>query len=298
MSWTANENIDSDVSFEKYQRLCGHVDNQEASLLEEKTFAEADLKDIPEQFDAREQWPQCESIKEVRDQSDCGSCWAFGSAEMMSDRICIGSKQTLQTRISSADILSCCRTCGYGCDGGNIEAAARFWLQHGVVTGDLYQQTGFCMPYPFPPCAHHTDSDKYPGCPAKEYDTPKCVEKCDSSYGKTYQEDKHFASKVYTVRGASRMATEIATNGPLTVGFTVYEDFLTYKSGVYVHQAGRPLGGHAVKIIGYGVEDGQEYWLVANSWNETWGDQGFFKILRGRNHCGIESGAVGGFPKL
>ena len=55
----------------------------------------------------------------------------------------------------------------------------------------------------------------------------------------------------------------------------------TYKSGVYQHKTGQFLGGHAVKIIGWGVLSGTKYWLVANSWNPTWGDHGFFKILRG-----------------
>lgn len=46
---------------------------------------------------------------------------------------------------------------------------------------------------------------------------------------------------------------------------------------------------HAVLIVGYGTENRRHYWLAKNSWNVTWGDQGFFKILRNRNVCGIES---------
>lgn len=75
---------------------------------------------------------------------------------------------------------------------------------------------------------------------------------------------------------------EIFKNGPVSVAFTVYEDFPTYKSGVYQHTTGGALGGHAVKMIGWGVENGTKYWLIVNSWNEDWGDKGTFKILRGK----------------
>lgn len=50
--------------------------------------------DLPDNFDARDAWPKCDSIKEVRDQSNCGSCWALGAVEAMSDRYCIASQQT------------------------------------------------------------------------------------------------------------------------------------------------------------------------------------------------------------
>jgi len=68
--------------------------------------------------------------------------------------------------------------------------------------------------------------------------------------------------------------------------------------GVYHHVHGLRLGGHAVKILGWGVENGTPYWLVANSWNYDWGDGGFFKIKRGTNEGGIESGIVAGLPKV
>jgi cathepsin B len=49
------------------------------------------------------------------------------------------------------------------------------------------------------------------------------------------------------------------------------------------------MGGHAVEFVGYGTQGSQEYWLVKNSWGTTWGEQGYFQILRGVNECGIES---------
>merc|ERR1719238_618493 len=85
-----------------------------------------------------------------------------------------------------------------------------------------------------------------------------------------------------------------STNGPLEVTMTVYSDFVHYKSGVYQHKTGQMLGGHAIKVIGYGTEDGMPYWLIQNSWTTTWGDGGYFKILRGSDECGIEDGGVAG----
>ncbi|KJH43744.1 papain family cysteine protease [Dictyocaulus viviparus] len=92
---------------------------------------------------------------------------------------------------------------------------------------------------------------------------------------------------------------EIMTNGPVQAAFMVYEDFSRYRSGIYVHTAGRREGGHAVKLIGWGVDDdGNKYWLAANSWNSDWGENGYFRIVRGVDHCGIESAVVAGMPDV
>lgn len=81
------------------------------------------IDDLPDTFDARKQWPKCKTIGEIRDQGSCGSCWAFGAVEAMSDRICIasGSKRT-NVQISAEDLTSCCDECGMGCDGGEPAA--------------------------------------------------------------------------------------------------------------------------------------------------------------------------------
>lgn len=68
--------------------------------------------ELPDNFDLRKVYPNCQSIQEIRDQGSCGSCWAFSAAEAISDRICIASGQKLQTRISPLHLISCCVTCG------------------------------------------------------------------------------------------------------------------------------------------------------------------------------------------
>jgi len=82
--------------------------------------------------------------------------------------------------------------------------------------------------------------------------------------------------------------TELVNNGPMYVSFDVYDDFPTYKSGVYQSTSSNFLGGHAVTMVGFGTLNGEKYWKIKNSWNEEWGAGGHFLIKRGTNECGIE----------
>eukprot|EP00966_Prymnesium_polylepis_P293185 6771539-Prymnesium_polylepis.1 len=68
--------------------------------------------------------------------------------------------------------------------------------------------------------------------------------------------------------------------------------FENYASGVFQDDGGTQLGGHAVRIVGWGVDKGVKYWKVANSWNRYWGEGGFFRIERGVNALEIESSAT------
>jgi cathepsin B len=91
---------------------------------------------------------------------------------------------------------------------------------------------------------------------------------------------------------------EIYAHGPMEAGFSVYQDFFNYKSGVYVYTTGGYAGGHAIKILGWGYDEDSEldYWLCANSWGTSWGEKGFFKIAWGQ--CGIEQQVIACTPKV
>jgi len=210
--------------------------------------------------------------------------------EAASDRICIETKGSEQPYLSARDLLSCCSECGDGCNGGEPDIAWQYLVSNGVVTGGDYGNEALCSMYPFPQCSHH-EPGKYPGCPADEYNTPTCQQSCDknSTYNVTYSADLHKFATAYSIsKNVDEIRTEILTNGPVEASFDVYEDFLTYKSGIYTHQTGELVGGHAVRIIGWGSTNGTDYWLVANSWNEYWGSNGLFMIKRGVDECGFE----------
>ena len=102
----------------------------------------------------------------------------------------------------------------------------------------------------------------------------------------------------YSISGEANIMQEIYENGSVEASFSVYDDFPDYKTGVYQHVTGGYLGGHSIKILGWGVENGVKYWLCANDWGNEWGDNGYFKIRKGNNECGIESSATAGEPKL
>jgi len=154
-------------------------------------------------------------------------------------------------------------------------------------------------------CHHHgpQGSDPYPaegkpGCPSEK--SPKGPKKCDAGATgehKEYSTDKFsFNGTAMTAQGEKGIQHAIMAGGPVETAFSVYDDFEAYAGGIYSHVTGKFGGGHAVKFVGWGVENGQKYWKVANSWNPYWGEDGYFRIKRGKNECGIEDGVTFSSP--
>ncbi|KRX15150.1 Cathepsin B-like cysteine proteinase 3 [Trichinella nelsoni] len=234
---------------------------------------EALIKKLPKHFDSREKWPECEWIRFIRDQSNCGSCWAVSAASVMTDRHCIASKGQETPYISDEQILSC----------GMIPSPFHYWKKMGIATGGPYGDKSCCQPYSIAPCSKCTYTASTPSC---KYD-------CQDDYDiPITSEHYHVPSNQYEIMN------EIYTHGPVVAGFIVYEDFTYYISGIYHQTSYMAMGGHAIRIIGWGEENGIPYWLIANSWNTTFGEKGFFRIRRGTNECRIESEVYTGIPKL
>merc|ERR1712216_600056 len=106
-----------------------------------------------------------------------------------------------------------------------------------------------------------------------------------------YDTDKYsFNGTIVTAKGEKEIQQAIMSGGPVETAFDVFDDFENYESGIYHHVTGKLGGGHAVKFVGWGVENGVEYWKVANSWNPYWGEKGYFRIKRG--DCGVDDAVV------
>ena len=212
--------------------------------------------------------------------------------------------------ISTEDVCFCSSL--NGCGGGMISRPWQFIKYLGAVSGGLYDDGagpggskafhGMCSDFSLPHCHHHgpKGGDPYPsegdkGCPPQS--SPRCPRQCDSDAKAphdTFKDDKMtFSGQIESASGEENIQRMIMEGGPVETAFTVYSDFENYAGGIYHHVTGNPAGGHAVKFVGWGVEEGTKYWKVANSWNPFWGEKGYFRIVRGVNEGGIESSVIG-----
>ena len=188
-------------------------------------------------------------VTSVKDQKNCGSCVSFGTIATIESRVNVACKRTSAAPdLSEAHLFYC--GCGNCCGSGwNFVPALTFCQNTGVVLES-------CFPYTpgNQPCKH--------GCPI---------------YSKIggYQ----------TLLSMPDRKNAIASGGPVIAGMAVYQDFFSYRSGVYKHASGNLAGYHCVSVVGY--DDAKQCWIAKNSWNTSWGEQGFFHIAFGE--CGIDT---------
>lgn len=193
----------------------------------------------------------------VKDQGGCGSCVAFGSAAAMEVVFRYTRRTTIPLDLSEAHLFYIhARADGRNCGNGWWpERAMSFAQSAGVTFEDYYPYTA-------------GDQD---GNSRINADWPNRLAKVTASQNVT--------------GNALRMKECISTYGAVTACLNVYQDFFSYRSGIYRHVTGSLAGGHCIVLIGY--DDAAGCWIGRNSWGTGWGDGGYFKIAYGE--CGIES---------
>lgn len=186
-------------------------------------------------------------VTPIRDQSHCGSCVAFATCASVESRMLIGTgRPDGAIDLSEAHLFYC----------GAPNSCGVGWFYTKALAFAKKPGIGLEVDFPYvagdQPCRNIR-----PVVTVPRYQT-----------------------------AASQIARKQALQkGPVIGGFRVYQDFYTYRSGIYTHVTGDFLGWHAVCVIGY--DDIHQCWIAKNSWGTGWGEQGFFRI--GFGECGIDS---------
>lgn len=256
--WVAAENKFTGKSLSELKAMLGAFPPNLTAGGEEPAGETRPLANLPASFDWRSQngynW-----VTSVKDQGNCGSCWAFGTVAQLESLMQIYfSNPNLNPDLSEQFIVSC-DTSDYGCDGGYMNRVYNFIRSTGTPDES-------CFPY-------------------QAADRP-CSERCADWASRVHK----IASWSWVCQSRLNNTTiknAVYSNGPVTCTFDVYNDFFSYSSGCYKHVTGAYAGGHAVLIVGWTTDS---CWIVKNSWGKNWGEQGFFKIKFSNCNFGLSSG--------
>ena len=262
-TWTKGINAWSDLTDAEFDTQYPVMDGQECSATNTKSFDKLAGEVLPESKD----WRDAGVVSKVKDQGGCGSCWAFSTSGTYESHYAIltGLKGDDQVLFSEQQLVDCAGDFDNdGCRGGLPSHAFTYMYYYGLEAGEDY--------------TYH----------AKD-------QKC--AYSEPLAKGADLGAFNITEGDEASMKQVIATVGPVAVSYQVVGDFRDYKTGVYTSKTCKngPMDvNHAVQAVGYGVENGLDYWLVKNSWGSRFGDHGYFKIEAGVNMCGI--GVCNSFP--
>lgn len=254
--WVAGETSVSKLSPEEIKRRLMPIKFKKSGQESKSYRFSAKVNNLPTKID----WRNIDGrnyVTGVRDQGNCGSCWAFGTTAILESRILITSRTPDKNLDLSEQAMVSCDNENMGCSGGFPNSAMSYLKTAGIPL---------------------------------EIDAPYS----SGGTGITGTCTTPMQQKTYRVTGFEDVATSveaiknaIVQYGPLVTGFVVYTDFLSYQSGVYSHVTGVAEGGHMVAIVGY--DDEEQAWIIKNSWGPDWGEGGYFRIRAGTNECEIEN---------
>ena len=206
-------------------------------------------------------WRDKGCVAHVKDQMSCGSCWAFSTMANLEGLYYL-TKSNLIT-FSEQELVDC-DTYDSGCNGGLMENSFTWLSENGIMTDADYPYVGIKQE-----C--QLDPSKYVDMKVTGY------EKLEDAYGNWDPVDEE------------KMKDFLYETAPLAIALNA-TPLQTYTGGIIDKTSSQcPTYGinHAVTLVGYGNEGGVDYWLVKNSLGQDWGEQGYFRMTRGKGTCGI-----------
>jgi len=205
-----------------------------------------------------------DDLPAVKNQGSCGSCWTFGAAAALEYQLNRNRGSLSKKVISEEQLLDCTYPTRNGCQGG-WPVACYEWIQK-AGTDKPANYIASMKDYPYQGVDGDCETGAKNHIAGFQLGTTKYVEGEPAVYAAVGNKDI----------------------GVLSVAIAVVEDFYSYKSGVYSgEKCGDARINHAVDIVGYGVENGKNYYRVRNSWGSNWGAGGYLKMKRGESGNGI-----------
>ena len=223
--------------------------------LAERKFLEPKECELGSDLPLSVDWRTHGVVTPVKNQGECGSCWAFSATGSMEGQ---HARKTGKLISFSESQIVDCDTKDAGCGGGWMDGAFRYVISNNGIE------------------------------PEKNYPYVPQFEICSAN--KT--ENVATFSNYHDVKGGENgLMKAVATVGPISVAIDASQsDFHFYQSGVYYNpDCSTTILDHGVLVVGYGTTvNGTDYWLVKNSWGETWGNKGYIWMSRNKNNnCGI-----------
>lgn len=265
LSWTLENNKFGNIEYNLFKKRNGYYHSSEYYPVFDTEFSNMLYQHLPDNYD----WRTKGVVGDIKDQGQCGSCWAFSAISSLESQLSILTN--INYILSEQEIVDCVKnidTCCDGCNGGEMYAVYKYLSGTEDELNENYPYTA-------------TDGS----CKALKSSVPYNV----SGYKSIIPNNEHIL-KYY-----------LFNIGPISVGVNANRDWQLYKNGIYdpdTENCPNSNGDidHGVVIVGYGSDNGLDYWIIRNSWGKDWGENGYIRISRGKNTCGVANSPL--FPTI
>jgi len=206
----------------------------------------------PNAAPAQVDWRSKGAVTPVKDQAQCGSCWAFSATGSMEGAVQIASGTLVS--LSEQQLVDCSQSFGnQGCEGGLMDQGFEYIIANGITGENNYPYTA-------------ADGTCQTGKPVLA----------------------RLKSYVDVTAGSEAALLQAVALGPVSVAIEADQQcFQFYSGGILSDPSCGTQLDHGVLAVGYGTAGSQDFWIVKNSWGSSWGESGYIRMIRGQNECGI-----------